>query len=86
MKAAGSLFVFDWVLGKGQMVHVATLPSGVSFKHEGTWLMELVSSAGLMPGPLVPSLSLPQSLWASTTVIVFPAKQLAALKIYLVML
>lgn len=38
------------------------------------------------PGPQCPSPSLPQSLWASTTVIVFSAKQLAALKIYLVML
>lgn len=38
------------------------------------------------PGPCCPSPALPQSLWASTTVIVFTAKQLAALKIYLVML
>lgn len=51
--------------------------------------MVLVSSAGPVPGPLVPSASAPhhpKSLWASTTVIVFTAKQLAALKIYLVML
>lgn len=38
------------------------------------------------PGPHCPSPALPQSLWASTTVIVFTAKQLVALKIYLVML
>lgn len=51
--------------------------------------MLLVSSAGLVPGPLVPSatdFALAQSLWASTAAIVFTIKQLAALKVYLVML
>lgn len=56
-------------------------------------MRELTDGAGVFrwpgaraPGPQCPSPSLPRSLWASTTVIVFTAKQLAALKIYLVML
>ena len=56
-------------------------------------MRELTDGAGVFcwpgaraPGPQGPSPSLPRSLWASTTVIVFTAKQLVALKIYLVML
>lgn len=62
-----------------------------NMKAEG--VKELTDAAGVfdwpsarVPVPQCPSPSLPESLWASTAVIVFTAEQLAALKIYLVML
>lgn len=46
----------------------------------------LLERCQVPPVPVAPADVLPQSLWASTSAIVFTAKQLAALKIYLVML